>query len=79
LTLAQWVAATDWDDFSSTANPLLVSSTWGNADLGKLQAGSPCRNAGVDILNLNGGGTSAACHIGAYSSDGVVVGIRPLE
>lgn len=77
-TLAEWVAATDWDDFSSTANPLLVSSAWGNADVGKLQAGSPCRNAGVDLLNLNGGGTSGACHIGAYSSDGVLIGIRPL-
>lgn len=77
-TLAQWVAATDWDDFSSEANPLLVSSTWGSVDLGKLQAGSPCRNAGVDLLNLNGGGTSAACHIGAYSNDSVAIGIRPL-
>jgi hypothetical protein len=77
-TLAEWVAATDWDDFSSTANPLLLSSTWGSVDLGKLQAGSPCRNAGIDFLNLNGGGVGAVCHIGAYSNDSVVIGIRPL-
>lgn len=79
LTLAQWIASTDWEDNSSESNPLLVSSTWGNADLGKLQAGSPARGSGLDFLNLNGAGTSAPCHIGAYSNDSVVIGIRPVS
>jgi hypothetical protein len=77
-TLAEWQAATAFDDFSLESNPLLVSSAWNNPDLGKLQQGSPARNAGIDLLNLNGNGTSAACHLGAYSNDNVVIGIRPL-
>jgi hypothetical protein len=76
-TLAEWQAATAHDDFSLESNPLLVSSTWNNADLGKLQPTSPARNAAVDLLDLNGGGTSATCHMGAYSNDNVVIGIRP--
>jgi hypothetical protein len=77
-SLAQWVANTAFDDFSLQSDPLLVSSAWGNANLGKLQTGSPARNAAIDLLNLNGGGTSAACHMGAFSNDNVVIGIRPL-
>jgi hypothetical protein len=77
-TLAEWQAATAFDDFSLESDPLLVSSAWNNADLGKLQSASPARNAGIDVLNLNGGGTSATCHMGAYSNDNVVIGIRPL-
>jgi hypothetical protein len=77
-SLAQWQANTQFDDFSLQSDPLLVSSAWGNANLGKLQTGSPARNAGVDLLNLNGGGTSATCHLGAYSNENVVIGIRPL-
>jgi hypothetical protein len=77
-TLAQWQAATAFDDFSLESNPLLTSSVWNNPDLGRLQPTSPARNAAVDLLDLNGGGTSAACHIGAYSNDNVVIGIRPL-
>jgi hypothetical protein len=77
-SLAQWVANTAFDDFSLQSDPLLVSSAWGNANLGKLQTGSPARNAAIDLLNLNGGGTSATCHMGAYSNDNVVIGIRPL-
>ena len=77
-SLAQWQAATAFDDFSLESDPRLVSSVWGNADLGKLQTGSPARNAAIDILNLNGNGTSAACNMGAYSNDNVVIGIRPL-
>jgi hypothetical protein len=78
-TLAQWVAGSVYDDFSSEANPLLLSTTWGDANLGRLQSGSPCRNAGIDVLSLNGGGTNAACHVGAYSRDDVVIGIRPVN
>lgn len=77
-SLAQWQAATAFDDFSLESDPRLVSAVWGNADLGKLQTGSPARNAAIDILNLNGNGTSAACNMGAYSNDNVVIGIRPL-
>jgi hypothetical protein len=78
-SLAQWQAATAFDDFSLQSDPQLTSSAWGNANLGKLQTGSPARNAAVDLLNLNGGGTSATCHMGAYSNDNVVIGIRPLS
>jgi hypothetical protein len=77
-SLAQWQAATVFDDFSLESDPLLASSAWNNADLGKLQPASPARNAAIDLLNLNGGGTSATCHMGAYSNDTVVIGIRPL-
>lgn len=77
-SLAQWVANTPFDDFSLQSDPMLVSSVWNNANLGKLQQTSPARNAGIDLLNLNGGGTSAACHLGAYSNDNVVIGIRAL-
>jgi hypothetical protein len=77
-SLAQWQAATAFDDFSLQSDPQLVSSVWGNADLGKLQQTSPARNAAIDLLNLNGNGTTAACNMGAYSNDNVVIGIRPL-
>lgn len=79
-TLAQWVAGSSWDDNSSEANPLYVSTTVGSADLGKLQAGSPARNFGVDVLNLLGGGTSATINAGAYITSGMTdqIGIRPL-
>jgi hypothetical protein len=77
-TLAQWQAATAFDDFSLESNPLLVSAVWNNADLGRLQQASPARNAAIDLLNLNGGGTGATCHMGAYSNDHVVIGIRPV-
>ena len=77
-SLAEWVANTPFDDFSLESDPLLVTSAWNNPDLGRLQPASPARNAAIDLLNLNGNGTSAACHMGAYSNDNVVIGIRPL-
>lgn len=77
-SLAQWVANTPFDDFSLETDPQLTSSVWGNANLGKLQQASPARNAAIDLLNLNGNGTSAVCNMGAYSNDNVVIGIRPL-
>lgn len=79
-TLAQWVASTAFDDNSSEASPLYVSSTLGDADLAKLQAGSPARNAGVDFLDLLGGGTSAPINMGAFITANMsdVIGIRPL-
>jgi hypothetical protein len=78
-SLAQWQAATAFDDFSLQSDPLLVSSVWNDPNLGKLQQASPARNAAIDLLNLNGNGTSAACNMGAYSNDNVVIGIRPLS
>lgn len=77
-SLAQWVASTPFDDFSLESDPQLASSVWGNANLGRLQPASPARNAAIDLLNLNGNGTSAPCNMGAYSNDNVVIGIRPL-
>lgn len=78
-SLAQWVANTPFDDFSLESDPQFASSVWGNDNLGRLQQASPARNAAIDLLNLNGNGTSAACHMGAYSNDNVVIGIRPLS
>jgi len=78
-TLAQWVSRGK-DGNSLVANAMLQSTTWGNANLGKLQAGSPALNSGVDILNLLGNGTSASIHRGAFilPDQTDVIGIRPL-
>lgn len=79
-TLSQWVAGWPLDRNSLTSDPLLQSSTWGNPNLGKLGEISPALNAGVDILNLLGNGTSGTINIGAFILPGQtdVIGIRPL-
>jgi hypothetical protein len=61
-------------------NPMILSTTCGNANLGKLNSGSPDIDDGVDILNLRGGGTSAAITRGAYWAAGQTnqIGVRPL-
>jgi hypothetical protein len=80
MTLSQSVAASAWDDNSINANASLQSTTWGNANLGKLAAGSPAFGAGIDVLNLLGGGTSAPINMGAFYQSGQtdVIGIRPV-
>lgn len=50
----------------STGDPLFEDP---DADDWRLQVGSPCRNAGTDYLNLKGGGTGAAIHLGPYITD----------
>lgn len=79
-SLVQWVANTTFDDNSWEVDPELVSTTWGNAGLGKLGANSPARNTGIDVLNLLGGGTSAPINLGAFITSDMsdVLGIRPL-
>ncbi len=68
------------DANSNIRNPLFTSTTWGATDFGKLQAGSLERLSGVDIMNLQGLGTSAPINRGAFiladMSD--AFGIRPL-
>ncbi len=76
-TLAQWQASSIWDDNSSTTNPNFVSSTLGNANLARLSPGSVGIGFGLDILNLQGLGTSAPIDAGAYGGS-PVIGIRPL-
>jgi hypothetical protein len=80
LTLAQWVASTDWDDSSSTADPLLLSTELGNANLGKLAGSSPARLWGIDLLNLRNLGVSAPINAGAFITADMSdqIGIRPL-
>lgn len=42
-----------------------------------LRVGSPALNAGRDVLNLLGGGTTAPCNMGAYLVGDEVIGIQP--
>lgn len=57
---------------SLQTNPLFVNESGGNY---RLQTGSPARNAGVDILDLNGNGsTSDLIPLGAYITGTEVIG-----
>lgn len=48
---------------SITSDPLFTNAAGG---IYTLQAGSPARDLGVDLLDLQGGGTSASIHAGCY-------------
>jgi len=77
--LADWQArGSDLNSF--TRNPLFQSTTWGDPNLGKLQAGSLERNSGTDLLNLLGNGVGAPINRGAYITSDMSdpIGIRPL-
>lgn len=41
-----------------------------------LSPGSPCEDAGLDVLNLLGGGTSASINMGCHIGDGRTIGRR---
>lgn len=79
-TLAQWVAAWALDRNSLTSDPQLLSQVWGNPQLAHLGPSSPARNAGVDILDLRGNGTSGIINLGAMitSDNSDQIGIRPI-
>lgn len=72
--LATWQAESpSRDSHVVTASPGFVDVSGNNI---ALAGGSPLLNAGIDILNLNGNGTAAACHIGAWLGSGDVFGRR---
>lgn len=79
-TLAELQARTGQDLNSEVRDPLLVSTTWGNAQLGQLQTTSNERDSGVDVLDLQDEGQAASinrgCFITADMSD--QIGVRPL-
>lgn len=73
LSFAAWQALPEAPDANGiNADPLFVTP---GSDF-RLQAGSPCLNAGSDVLGLAGGG---AINIGAYITAGQtdVIGVRP--
>ena len=55
----------------TSGDPLFVNTTYY-----KLQAGSPAKNLGVDILNLAGGGVSGIVDAGAYITGNETIGIE---
>ena len=71
----------DGDPGVNTGGVPLLATHWVSASAtgsGNGTQQNPYMIAAIDLQNLNGNGTSAACHMGAYSNDNVVVGIRPL-
>ena len=73
-TFATWQGTYGQDSASPagiTSDPLFVDTTYY-----KLQAGSPARSLGIDILNLAGGGTSGSVHAGAYLTGNETIGVE---
>jgi hypothetical protein len=60
------------DADSITDDPLFTNYAGG---VYTLQAGSPARDLGVDILNLQGSGTSASIHAGCYVTGSEIIGV----
>lgn len=59
ISLATWQSTYSEDADSISSDPLLDGSY-------KLGTGSPCLDAGLDVLDLLGGGTSGEVNMGAY-------------
>ncbi|WP_116809401.1 hypothetical protein [Steroidobacter cummioxidans] len=80
-TLSQLQSRTGQDLNSQVRDPLLASTTWGNAQFGQLQSTSSERNSGVDILDLLGGGTSGSINRGCFITSNMsdLIGVRPLS
>lgn len=62
-TFALWKANTPWDDNSIESDPLFEDEEGGDY---RLATGSPGLDAGIDVLDLLGEGTSGSINIGAY-------------
>lgn len=77
FTSAQWVGGTwynvdlaDWQALGEDANTITSDPQFTNegGEDYTLGGSSPCLDAGIDILNLLGGGTSGSINIGPYIS-----------
>lgn len=66
-----------WQGLGQDANAITTDPLFTNTAGGiyTLQAGSPARNLGIDILDLQGGGTSASIHAGCYVTGTETIGI----
>lgn len=71
-TLPEWQARGE-DGASTLGDPGFVDAATRDVHL---SATSPCRGAGVDVLGLLGGATTASIDLGAYVTDGDQIGIR---
>ena len=74
LTVGDWETTYGMDANAVFANPLFVSAS----DF-TLQGGSPCIDAGVDILQLLGGTNTAPINMGVYVNGVETIGVRPLS
>lgn len=74
LSLSQWQSQTGKDSNSTANDPLYVNQ--GQNDF-TLSAGSPAIDEGIDLLNLQGGGTSSLINLGAYINGTAVNDIGP--
>lgn len=76
IAMASYQSTYSMDSVSPVAinsDPLFTNA--GALDF-TLQAGSPCRNFGRDLLNLSGGGSLSTIHAGAYISGTETIGVR---
>ncbi len=74
LSFASWQAMgqDNASPASRVADPLFVNESSGNY---RLQTGSPARNAGVDVLDLNGNGSRTdSITLGAYITGNEIIG-----
>ena len=72
VNLAGWVATFGFDGASIEADPLLLNPSVRDY---RLQSASPARNAGTDILDLNGDGNFAeAINLGPYITGLEIIG-----
>lgn len=76
ISLASYQSTYSMDSVSPSAvssDPLFTNV--GTLDF-HLQAGSPCRNVGRDLLNLSGLGAGATINAGAYITGSETIGVR---
>lgn len=72
-TMNGWQSNFDQDlAGSSEADPVFTNATAGDFGLGDA---SPLRNAGIDVLNLQGTGTTVPINIGAYVTGDEIIGV----
>ena len=73
----EWRSTFGQDAYSMTVNPMYVNP--GSNDF-RLSASSPVRNLGIDILDLDGdGSTTDTVNPGAYVSGAEVIGPGPID
>lgn len=73
MTLSEWQSAYSKDLNSFTTDPEFMDPSGGDY---RLRPGSPCENAGIDILDLdNDGDTTDPVNIGAYITGDECIGL----